>query len=118
MAVLISVSARPARALRPMRPKAPAIALGAGTNSGSIHPARATPSQAATSNRRLMPCRSRACVRVVIAGRRPALLGPPLSAALDEAGHPVGADDEHEGDADERHVVGRAEQAIGVIDEG
>src|SRR4030095_12592678 len=107
MAVLTRVSTRPVRALRPMRPKAPATALGAGTNSGSIHPARQLPPQPATSSRRLMPCRSRARVAAVIGARRP-LLRPPLSAALDQAGHPVGADDDNEGDADEGPACGSA----------
>src|SRR5262249_53374626 len=104
MAVLTSVSTRPARALRPIRPKAPATAVGAGTNRGSIQPARATASQAASSTRRLSPCKSRARVRVVIGARPPPLLSPPLGAPLHEARHPVGTDDQDKGDADQGHV--------------
>src|SRR5467141_433602 len=74
MAVLSSVSPRPARAARPMRPKAPSTALGAGTKSGSTHPARATPSQASSSAVRLSPCTART--------RRVSFIGSPRTAGV------------------------------------
>src|SRR5205814_3191949 len=143
MAVLSSVSARPARAARPMRPKAPSTALGAGTKSGSTHPARATPSQASSSAVTLSPCTARtrsasfigsprtagvlsqtrlaSRLRLALRPRdvlRLALLRPSLGAVLDDGGERVGADDEHERHHDERDVVRGAEEAIGVVDQG
>src|SRR5256885_16901955 len=104
MAVLSRVSPRPARAARPIRPKAPSTARGAGTKSGSTQPARATPSQASSSAVTLSPCT--ACTRSAsligsprtagVLSLRLALLRPSLGAVLDDGGERVGADDEHE----------------------
>src|SRR5882724_4567785 len=129
MAVLSSVSPRPASAAPPMRPKARSTALGAGTKSGSTHPARATPSQASSSAVTLSTCTARTR-RVSITGSprtrsacgcaavlRLALLGPSLGAVLDDAGERVGADDQDERDHDQRDVVRGAEEAVGVVDQ-
>src|SRR3989442_9431772 len=97
MAVLSSVSPRPASAAPPMRPKARSTALGAGTKSGSTQPARATPSQASSRAATLSNCTTRTRRVSFIgsprtAGPQPrdvlrlALLRPSLGAVLDGPG--------------------------------
>src|SRR5262249_3599770 len=111
-------------------------AVGAGTNSGSTHPRRATASQAVSRTSTLSTCST----RIFMTGGpdmapRPPTLGAPrrsrgapryqpwpsrrptVGATFDHAGQRVGADDQDEGDQDERHVVAGAEEAVGVVDE-
>src|SRR2546430_13059245 len=139
MAVLRSVSPRPARAARPMRPKAPSTALGAGTKSGSTHPARATPSQASSSAVTLSPCTARTRRVSVIGSPRTAgvlsqtrlvsrrrlalrprdvlglpLLRPSLGAVLADGGERVGAAGGDERAHEQRELDHGAGEALGV----